>query len=65
MLTRCYLYLKNLFASDEGQDLAEYALLLLLIAIVVVIAVGTLGTNIRDVFKNMADKLVGAAAGGG
>jgi pilus assembly protein Flp/PilA len=44
--------------SDEsGQDLAEYALLIALIAIVVIAAVTLLGGNISTVFNNIAGAL--------
>jgi pilus assembly protein Flp/PilA len=44
--------------SDEsGQDLAEYALLIALIAIVVIAAVTLLGGNISAVFNNIAGAL--------
>ena len=33
---------KNLWLDDSGQDMAEYALLLALIAIVVILAINTL-----------------------
>ena len=33
-----YLYLKNLLNSEEGQDLIEYALVIVLIVIVVALA---------------------------
>ena len=52
------LTLWNLIWSDEsGQDLAEYALLIALIAIVVIAAVTLLGGNIQTVFQNIADAL--------
>ncbi|MFN2421401.1 MAG: Flp family type IVb pilin [Gemmatimonadota bacterium] len=52
------LTLWNLLWSDEsGQDLAEYALLIALIAIVVIAAVTLLGGNIQTVFQNIADAL--------
>lgn len=45
--------------SDEsGQDLAEYALLIALIAIVVIAAVTLLGGNISTVFNNIAAELL-------
>jgi pilus assembly protein Flp/PilA len=51
--------------SDEsGQDLAEYALLIALIAIVVIGAVTLLGGNISTVFNNIAGALTGAGGGG-
>ena len=51
-------YLLNLLPNDEGQDLAEYALLVALIALIVVGAVSTLGTNIEAVFNDIASELV-------
>ena len=52
------LTLWNLIWNDEsGQDLAEYALLIALIAIVVIAAVTLLGGNIQTVFQNIADAL--------
>lgn len=45
--------MKKLFAlirGEEGQDMAEYALLLSLIAIVVAVAVTVLGPQIAAVF---------------
>jgi pilus assembly protein Flp/PilA len=44
----------NAFWNDEsGQDLAEYALLIALIALVVIAAVTLLGQNINTVFTNI------------
>jgi pilus assembly protein Flp/PilA len=40
--------------SEKGQDLAEYALLLGLIALVVILAVTLLGRNISTIFSNLA-----------
>ncbi len=50
-----YLWIRNWFKRDEGQDLAEYALLIGLIALVVFAAVAILGTNISSLFQNLAD----------
>lgn len=53
------LTLWNLLWNDEsGQDLAEYALLIALIALVVIAAVTLLGTQIQSVFQEIADALV-------
>ena len=43
--------------NEDGQDLAEYALLIALIALVVIGAVTLLGTNIQAVFNNIAGAL--------
>ena len=50
-------YIKTLLVakkSEKGQDLAEYALLIGLIALVVILAVTLLGTNISGLFNNIA-----------
>jgi len=41
-------------AREEGQDLAEYALLIALIAVVVIAGVVLLGNRILAVFQNIA-----------
>jgi Flp pilus assembly pilin Flp len=45
------------FEREEGQTLAEYALILALIAVGVVIVVLTLGHTIRDLFSNAASSI--------
>jgi pilus assembly protein Flp/PilA len=52
-MTQLYLTLVNLFRREEGQDLAEYAILLGLIALVVMVAVILLGTNLSELFSKM------------
>jgi pilus assembly protein Flp/PilA len=48
-------YLHSLIARDErGQGLAEYALILALIAVVVIAAVTLLGTNINGILSTIA-----------
>jgi len=47
----------SLWSDESGQDLAEYALLIALIAIVVIAAVTLLGGNISTVFNNIAGAL--------
>jgi pilus assembly protein Flp/PilA len=55
MLTYLYTYLMTrLPKSEKGQDLAEYGLLLGLIAIAVVAAVIFLGQEISTVFSSIA-----------
>lgn len=57
-------YLMNLFAriqdessSERGQTLVEYGLILALISIAAIAIMGTVGTNIVDVFNAVANKL--------
>jgi pilus assembly protein Flp/PilA len=47
----------SLIRREEGQDLAEYALLISLIALVAVTAVTLLGTQIAAVFTSIANAL--------
>jgi len=49
-----------LWNDESGQDLAEYALLIALIAIVVIGAVTLLGSNIQSVFNDIAGQLGGS-----
>lgn len=46
--------LKRLCQEEEGQDLTEYALLLVLISLVAIVAVGRLGSDVSNVFWNTA-----------
>ena len=53
-------YIKNWLLSkrsEKGQDLAEYALLIGLIALIVVLAVTLLGTNISSIFSAIASSI--------
>ena len=43
--------------SERGQDLAEYALLIGLIALIVILAVTLLGNNISTVFNAIATNI--------
>ena len=47
-------FLSMLKKNDEGQDLLEYALLVALIAIVAVGAVTAAGTQVSNIFNQIA-----------
>ena len=49
--------LTRMWKHEDGQDLAEYALLVALIALVVIAAVTALGTQLVAVFTNIAAQL--------
>ncbi len=49
--------LKRLWQEEEGQDLTEYALLLVLIALAAIAGMNTLATAINSVFTNAASNL--------
>ncbi len=48
------LLLTRVWKHEDGQDLAEYALLIALIALVCIVAVGALGTNLVAVFTRIS-----------
>jgi pilus assembly protein Flp/PilA len=49
--------LKRLWQEEEGQDLTEYALLLVLIALAAIAVMGSLGNQINAVFSSAASTL--------
>ena len=58
MISQLMLWLKTFVIRDEkGQTLAEYALLLVLIAVVVIAALLVLGPTISQVFVNIEGNL--------
>jgi len=52
-----YLRIKNWLESDEGQDLAEYALLIGLIALVAILGVTALGEGISATFDAISTEV--------
>ena len=47
----------RLWKEEEGQDLTEYALLLVLISLVAVASMKTVGNAVSDVFANATTSL--------
>jgi len=54
--------LEMLWEDEKGQDLTEYALLLVLISLVAVAAMGTLGSAVSDAFSSASANLTGASS---
>jgi pilus assembly protein Flp/PilA len=52
--------LMRLWNEQEGQDLTEYALLLVLIALAAITVMGTLGSAINNVFSTASSTLTSA-----
>jgi pilus assembly protein Flp/PilA len=52
--------LMRLWNEQEGQDLTEYALLLVLIALAAITVMGTLGSAINNVFAAASSTLTSA-----
>jgi Flp pilus assembly pilin Flp len=46
--------LQNLIRSDDGQDIAEYAVMLAVILVLVVGTVRLIGSNANNVFSSVA-----------
>ena len=49
--------IRRFWADDSGQDLVEYALLLVLLTIVVIAALRILGPTISSFFNDVSDNL--------
>jgi pilus assembly protein Flp/PilA len=53
----------RLWKEEEGQDLVEYGLLLVLVALLSVTFITTIGTSLSRIFSNAAGALSSAAGG--
>ena len=53
-------HLLKLWKDEEGQDLTEYALLLVLIALAAIVVMSDLGSAINQVFSSGASTLSSA-----
>ena len=51
----------RLWKEEKGQDLTEYALLLVLLSLAAVSTIGTLATAIKNTFTNAATNLSNSA----
>ena len=49
--------MKRLWKEEEGQDLTEYALLVVLISLAAIVAMQNLASGISDAFSNAAANL--------
>ena len=49
--------LRKLWADDQAQDVAEYAMMLAVILLIVVATVSTIGNNANSVFSSAAGQL--------
>ena len=50
-------WIKDNYKREEGQAMAEYGIILALIAAVVVVTLATLGTKIESAFTTIVGKL--------
>lgn len=49
--------LRNAWSDDQGQDIAEYALMLAVILVLVILTVQAIGTNANSVFSKAASAI--------
>jgi Flp pilus assembly pilin Flp len=49
--------LLNLWRQEEGQDIAEYAVMLAVILVIVVGTIRLIGTNANNVFSSVASSI--------
>lgn len=49
--------MRRLWSEDEGQDIAEYAVMLAVILVLVVGTVRLIGSNANNVFSNAASSI--------
>jgi pilus assembly protein Flp/PilA len=49
--------LMKLWKEDQGQDLVEYALLVVLVSLAAIVAMNNLASGISDAFSNAAANL--------
>jgi len=54
-------HLRRLWEDENGQDLVEYALLVVLISLGAVASIRTLANSISDAFSNASANLTSAA----
>ena len=49
--------LRRLWAADQGQDIAEYAVMLAVILVIVVGTIRLIGSNASNVFSSVASSI--------
>ena len=49
--------LRRLWAEDQGQDIAEYAVMLAVILVIVVGTIRLVGSNANNVFSSVASSI--------
>ena len=51
-------FLSKLWSQEEGQDIAEYAVMLAVVLVIVVGTIKLIGGNSNNVFSNVASSIV-------
>ena len=50
-------FVRRLWTGEEGQDIAEYAVMLAVILVIVVWTIRLIGSNANNVFSNVASSI--------
>jgi Flp pilus assembly pilin Flp len=50
-------FIRRIWSEDEGQDIAEYAVMLAVILVLVVGTIRLIGSNANNVFSNAASSI--------
>jgi Flp pilus assembly pilin Flp len=50
-------FIRRVWSDDEGQDIAEYAVMLAVILVIVVGTIRLIGSNANNVFSNVASSM--------
>ena len=50
-------FIRNLWREEEGQDIAEYAVMLAVILVIVVGTIRLIGSNANNVFSEVASSI--------
>lgn len=58
-MTSLYLALKRLVRDEKGQGMVEYGLIIALVSIVVIGVLGTMGTDIGQLFTRISTTIQG------
>ena len=45
-------------SNEEGQTMGEYGLIIALVAVVVIVAITLLGTNLSQLWEELADAVI-------
>jgi Flp pilus assembly pilin Flp len=53
-MTKCF---RQLWLEEDGQDIAEYAVMLAVILVIVIGTVRLIGTNANNVFSSVASSI--------
>jgi pilus assembly protein Flp/PilA len=57
IFTNLQIMLTRVFHDEEGQGLAEYALILALIAVAAIVALNFLGSDVKTALSNVGNSL--------